>query len=299
MSDEETRAWIYIGALSFELTEGDVICFCSQYGEVSEISLPRDNETGKSRGFCFLKYEDPRSCELAVDNLNGSTIVGRKIKVSYANNLNALKARKATKVAPQVGILDDNRNQESPSGTTSLLPSGTRLLPIEDIPHRSSQLRPSNTQESRGRSPSHSLYPSSSKHPDDGPRRSRSDRSRNRRSGGSSRSRSRSSSRGRHRRSIEKRIPSPKRRSDRHDRREVDHRRHRRPSSSGSSGRSSSSSSSSSDSSSSDSTRSARHRHRHHSSRDRHKKHRKKHHSSRKHHKKHHSSKKHHKRRRS
>lgn len=102
MSGEATNSWIYIGALSFELTEGDVICFCSQYGEVSEISLARDKDTGKSRGFCFLKYEDPRSCELAVDNLHGSTIVGRKIKVSYANNLNAINSRKANNVAPQI-----------------------------------------------------------------------------------------------------------------------------------------------------------------------------------------------------
>lgn len=102
MSSAEPNSWIYLGALAFELTEGDVICFCSQYGEVSEISLARDKDTGKSRGFCFLKYEDPRSCELAVDNLHGTTIVGRKLKVSYANNLNAINSRKANYVAPQI-----------------------------------------------------------------------------------------------------------------------------------------------------------------------------------------------------
>lgn len=102
MSDEDTKSSIYAGGLPYELTEGDIVCVFSQYGEIFEISLSRDRETGKSRGFCFIKYEDSRSCELAVDNLHGATIVGRKIKVSYANNTNAIKATRPTIVAPQV-----------------------------------------------------------------------------------------------------------------------------------------------------------------------------------------------------
>jgi RNA-binding motif protein, X-linked 2 len=47
--------------------------FC-RYGEVSSINLVRDKETGKSRGFCFLCYEDQRSTVLAVDNLNGMKV---------------------------------------------------------------------------------------------------------------------------------------------------------------------------------------------------------------------------------
>lgn len=98
---EDTKYWIYAGGLPYELTEGDIICVFSQYGEISEIGLSRDKETGKSRGFCFLKYEDHRSCELAVDNFNEATIVGRRLKVSHANNANALKSVKPVNVAPQ------------------------------------------------------------------------------------------------------------------------------------------------------------------------------------------------------
>lgn len=102
MSDEDVRSWIYAGGIPYQLTEGDIICAFSQYGEITEISLSRDKETGKSRGFCFLKYEDPRSCELAVDNFNGTVIVERKIKVSFANNVNALKSKRGALVAPTV-----------------------------------------------------------------------------------------------------------------------------------------------------------------------------------------------------
>jgi RNA-binding proteins (RRM domain) len=51
----------------------DVLCFMLvlRYGEVVNLNLVRDKATGKSKGFCFLCYEDQRSTVLAVDNLNG------------------------------------------------------------------------------------------------------------------------------------------------------------------------------------------------------------------------------------
>lgn len=71
-------AWVYIGGLSFDLTEGDIICFMSQWGEVEDINLIRDKSTNKSLGFCFLKYEDQRSTILAVDNFNGIKLLGKQ-----------------------------------------------------------------------------------------------------------------------------------------------------------------------------------------------------------------------------
>ncbi|OZJ04857.1 hypothetical protein BZG36_02629 [Bifiguratus adelaidae] len=65
-------AYIYVGGLPYELTEGDVICVFSQYGEILDINMVRDKKTGKGKGFAFLQYEDQRSTILAVDNLNGS-----------------------------------------------------------------------------------------------------------------------------------------------------------------------------------------------------------------------------------
>ncbi|XP_049804023.1 RNA-binding motif protein, X-linked 2-like isoform X1 [Schistocerca nitens] len=76
-------AWIFVGGLPYDLTEGDVICVFSQYGEVVNINLVRDKASGKSKGFCFLCYEDQRSTILAVDNLNGIKILGRTIRVDH------------------------------------------------------------------------------------------------------------------------------------------------------------------------------------------------------------------------
>ncbi|XP_040178373.1 LOW QUALITY PROTEIN: cleavage stimulation factor subunit 2 tau variant [Rana temporaria] len=84
--DYKDRAWIFLGGLPFELTEGDIICVFSQYGEIVNINLVRDKQSGRSRGFCFVCYEDQRSTVLAVDNLNGIKVRGRTIRVDHVLN---------------------------------------------------------------------------------------------------------------------------------------------------------------------------------------------------------------------
>jgi hypothetical protein len=59
------------------------------YAQVQDIHLVRDEATGKSRGFCFLKYEDARSCVLAVDNLTGSKVRANSFYSSGKYNVDA------------------------------------------------------------------------------------------------------------------------------------------------------------------------------------------------------------------
>jgi RNA-binding motif X-linked protein 2 len=82
-TDYRDTAYIYVGGLNFDLSEGDIITIFSQYGEPVWIRLMRDKETGKSKGFCWLKYEDQRSCDLAVDNLGGATVMGKMLAVDH------------------------------------------------------------------------------------------------------------------------------------------------------------------------------------------------------------------------
>ncbi|XP_043997121.1 RNA-binding motif protein, X-linked 2 isoform X1 [Gambusia affinis] len=85
-SEYRDSAWIFVGGFPYELTEGDLICVFSQYGEIVNINLVRDKKTGKSKGFCFVCYEDQRSTILAVDNFNGIKIKGRTIRVDHVKN---------------------------------------------------------------------------------------------------------------------------------------------------------------------------------------------------------------------
>lgn len=83
-TDYRDTAFINFGGLPYELTEGDIITIFSQYGEPVFLKLARDKESGKSKGFGWLKYEDQRSCDLAVDNLGGAEIAGRLVRVDHA-----------------------------------------------------------------------------------------------------------------------------------------------------------------------------------------------------------------------
>ena len=104
-------AYIYVGGLPHQLTEGDVITIFSQYappslplptlthailrrcryGEIVDISLPRDQTTQKPKGFAFLMYADQRSTVLAVDNLGGSKVLERTLRVDHVLNYKQLK----------------------------------------------------------------------------------------------------------------------------------------------------------------------------------------------------------------
>ncbi|KAI2780954.1 hypothetical protein F4815DRAFT_107698 [Daldinia loculata] len=83
-TDYRDTAFINFGGLPYELSEGDIITIFSQYGEPVFLKLARDKETGKSKGFGWLKYEDQRSTDLAVDNLGGAEINGRLVRVDHA-----------------------------------------------------------------------------------------------------------------------------------------------------------------------------------------------------------------------
>lgn len=77
---------IYVGGVPTEFTEGDLLTMFEQYGIVVHVNLVRDADTGKSRGFAFLKYHNPRSAVLAVDNFTGVQLAGRTLRVDHAEN---------------------------------------------------------------------------------------------------------------------------------------------------------------------------------------------------------------------
>ncbi|KAK2078522.1 hypothetical protein QBZ16_003362 [Prototheca wickerhamii] len=85
-------AYIFVGGLPFNLTEGDLLAIFAQYGELVDLNVSRDRKTGKPRGFAFLAYEDQRSTVLAVDNLSGSKVAGRIIRVEHVDNYRRKKA---------------------------------------------------------------------------------------------------------------------------------------------------------------------------------------------------------------
>jgi len=75
---------LFVGGISWNTTEGSLQSAFSAFGEVVSAKIIMDRETGKSRGFGFVEFKDPDSAHSAIENLDGTELDGRTIKVDVA-----------------------------------------------------------------------------------------------------------------------------------------------------------------------------------------------------------------------
>ncbi|MBR8826739.1 MAG: RNA-binding protein [Gomphosphaeria aponina SAG 52.96 = DSM 107014] len=89
---------IYVGNLSYDVTESDLSTVFADYGTVKRVFLPTDRESGRIRGFGFVEMSSEAEEEKAIETLDGAQWMGREMKVNKA------KPR------------EDNRENRRPSG---------------------------------------------------------------------------------------------------------------------------------------------------------------------------------------
>ena len=75
---------IYVGNLSYEVTQDGLSEIFKEYGKVKRVKLPTDRETGKVRGFGFVEMESDAEEEKAIEALDGAEWMGRDLKVNKA-----------------------------------------------------------------------------------------------------------------------------------------------------------------------------------------------------------------------
>ncbi|EDN67042.1 RNA-binding protein [Beggiatoa sp. PS] len=75
---------IYVGNLSYSMTEEELKEIFTEYGEISTVNLITDKYTGQSKGFAFVEMVKQADAETAIKELNGKTIKGMSIKVNQA-----------------------------------------------------------------------------------------------------------------------------------------------------------------------------------------------------------------------
>jgi RNA recognition motif-containing protein len=75
---------IYVGNLSYSVTQEDVQAVFAEYGTVKRVQLPTDRETGRLRGFGFVEMGSDAEEEAAIDALDGAEWMGRDLKVNKA-----------------------------------------------------------------------------------------------------------------------------------------------------------------------------------------------------------------------
>ena len=73
---------IYVGNLSFDVTEDEISAEFGTYGNVESVAVPSDKFSGRPRGFAFVEMASKSEAEAAIEGLNGKTLRDRTIVVN-------------------------------------------------------------------------------------------------------------------------------------------------------------------------------------------------------------------------
>ena len=75
---------LFVGSLSWDTNDEGLRTAFAAHGEVSEAVVISDRDTGRSRGFGFVTFEDDEAADKAIGALNGTELDGRTIRVDVA-----------------------------------------------------------------------------------------------------------------------------------------------------------------------------------------------------------------------
>jgi len=75
---------IYVGNLSYQATEDELRQLFEPYGEVAEVNVITDRDTGRSRGFAFVEMPNAKEGAAAVEALDQKPHQGRNLRVNEA-----------------------------------------------------------------------------------------------------------------------------------------------------------------------------------------------------------------------
>ena len=75
---------LFVGSLSWDTNDDGLRNAFSVHGEISEAVVISDRDTGRSRGFGFVTFDDDDAADAAVAALNGTDLDGRTIRVDVA-----------------------------------------------------------------------------------------------------------------------------------------------------------------------------------------------------------------------
>jgi RNA recognition motif-containing protein len=77
---------LYVGGLSWNTTDEGLRQAFDRFGEISEAKVILDRDTGRSRGFGFVTFEDSDAASNALSEMNGTDLDGRTIRVDEAQD---------------------------------------------------------------------------------------------------------------------------------------------------------------------------------------------------------------------
>ena len=75
---------VFVGNLSFDTTREELEAFFAPMGEIAEVMVPTDRDSGRPRGFAFVTFASAESATEAIQKLDGAELGGRNLRVNAA-----------------------------------------------------------------------------------------------------------------------------------------------------------------------------------------------------------------------
>jgi len=106
---------LYVGNLPYGMSEEELANVFTKAGAVTDVAIVVDRDTGRSKGFGFVEMADDAAALTAVQQLNGTQVGGRTIKVAEANPRPARqgRAQAASPSAPHEKEAEDAKQTEN------------------------------------------------------------------------------------------------------------------------------------------------------------------------------------------
>lgn len=90
---------VFVGNLDFKATRDQIESLFAEAGEVQDVFIPSDRETGRPRGFAFVEFATDEAAEKAIELFDGHELGGRALRVNAAED----RPRRPPPFIPQDG----------------------------------------------------------------------------------------------------------------------------------------------------------------------------------------------------
>ena len=77
---------IFVGNLNYETTQDELTEFLAEAGDIVDVFLPNDRETGRPRGFAFVEFSSSDEAAEAIERFDGSELRGRALRINEADS---------------------------------------------------------------------------------------------------------------------------------------------------------------------------------------------------------------------
>lgn len=96
-----------MGNLNFSTTEQELRQAMSEVGSVLDVHIPTDRESGRPRGFAFVKFGSAEEVEAAIERFDGKELGGRPLRVNPAQERRSRGERPARRASPRAGAAEE------------------------------------------------------------------------------------------------------------------------------------------------------------------------------------------------